>query len=48
MLIFHFIATPGYTDFIVEKREGEIILHINNFSIDQIEIPEKTLVRFEK
>ena len=32
----------------VEKREGEITLQINNFNIDQIEIPEKTLVRFEK
>ncbi|TXC92703.1 hypothetical protein FS935_00385 [Metabacillus litoralis] len=31
-----------------EKREGEITLLINNFDIDQIEIPEKTLVRFEK
>lgn len=32
----------------VEKREGEITLQINNFDIDEIEIPEKTLVRFEK
>jgi hypothetical protein len=32
----------------VEKRVGEITLQINNFNIDQIEIPEKTLVRFEK
>ena len=31
-----------------EKRDGEITLQINNFDIDQIEIPEKTLVRFEK
>ena len=31
-----------------EKREGEITLQINNFDVDQIEIPEKTLVRFEK
>ena len=31
-----------------EKREGEITLQINNFDINQIEIPEKTLVRFEK
>lgn len=31
-----------------ESREGEITLQINNFNIDQIEIPEKTLVRFEK
>jgi hypothetical protein len=31
-----------------EKREGEITLRINNFDIEKIEIPEKTLVRFEK
>ena len=31
-----------------EEREGEIILQINNFDINLIEIPEKTLVRFEK
>ena len=31
-----------------EEREGEITLQINNFDVDQIEIPEKTLVRFEK
>ena len=31
-----------------EKREGEITLQINNFEIDQIKIPEKTLVRLEK
>ncbi|MBP3953104.1 hypothetical protein [Bacillus suaedae] len=31
-----------------EKREGELSLHINNFDIDLIKIPEKTLVRFEK
>ena len=31
-----------------EKREGELTLQINNFDIEQIEIPEKTLVRFEK
>ncbi|WP_330501679.1 hypothetical protein V2I71_22580 [Peribacillus frigoritolerans] len=31
-----------------DKREGEITLQINNFDIDQIEIPEKTLARFEK
>lgn len=31
-----------------EKRDGEHTLQINNFEIDQIEIPEKTLVRFEK
>ncbi|MGG4265884.1 hypothetical protein [Peribacillus simplex] len=31
-----------------DKREGEIILRINNLDIEQIKIPEKTLVRFEK
>ncbi|WP_364281991.1 hypothetical protein [Peribacillus frigoritolerans] len=31
-----------------EKRDGELTLQINNFDIDQIEIPEKTLARFEK
>ena len=31
-----------------DNREGEIILQINSFDIKQIEIPEKTLVRFEK
>ncbi|WP_260284826.1 hypothetical protein [Peribacillus aracenensis] len=31
-----------------DKREGEITLRINNFDIEQIEMPEKTLVRFEK
>lgn len=31
-----------------EKREGEITLQINNFDIDQIETPEKTLVKIEK
>jgi hypothetical protein len=31
-----------------DKREGEITFQINNFDIDHIEIPEKTLVRFEK
>jgi hypothetical protein len=31
-----------------EKRNGELTLQINNFEIDQIDIPEKTLVRFEK
>ncbi|MBO1511084.1 hypothetical protein [Metabacillus bambusae] len=31
-----------------EEREGEITLQMNNFDIDQIEIPEKTLVIFEK
>ncbi|GAA3321006.1 hypothetical protein GCM10020331_034300 [Ectobacillus funiculus] len=31
-----------------EKREGEITLQINNFDIDKIEMPERTLVRFEK
>ncbi|MCM3599074.1 hypothetical protein M4D55_25390 [Metabacillus idriensis] len=31
-----------------DKREGELTLKINSFDIDQIEIPTKTLVRFEK
>ena len=31
-----------------EKREGEITLQLNNFDIERIEFPEKTLVRFEK
>lgn len=31
-----------------ESREGEKTLQINNFDIDQIDIPAKTLVRFEK
>jgi hypothetical protein len=31
-----------------DKREGELTLQINNFDINQIEIPEKTLVRFKK
>lgn len=31
-----------------EKREGEITLPISNFDIEKIELPEKTLVRFEK
>lgn len=31
-----------------DKREGEITLRINNFDIEQIKMPEKTLVRFEK
>lgn len=30
-----------------EKREGKLTLQINNFDIEQIEIPDKTLVRFE-
>lgn len=30
------------------KREGEITLEINCFNINQIQIPEKTLVRIEK
>lgn len=30
-----------------EKREGEITLRLNNFDIEQVKIPEKTLVRFE-
>jgi hypothetical protein len=31
-----------------EEREGKITIKINNFDVDKIEIPEKTLVRFEK
>ncbi|MDK8643770.1 hypothetical protein ACQRXC_27405 (plasmid) [Niallia taxi] len=31
-----------------DKREGETTLQINDFDINQINIPEKTLVRFEK
>ncbi|MDQ8739374.1 hypothetical protein [Paenibacillus sp. LHD-38] len=31
-----------------EKREGEKVLQIINFDIEQIEIPEKTLVRIVK
>ena len=31
-----------------DNREGKITMRINNFDIDQIEIPEKTLVRVEK
>jgi len=31
-----------------DNRESEITLQINNFDINQINIPEKTLVRFEK
>ena len=31
-----------------DKRDGEITLQINNFDIDQIKVPEKTLVRFKK
>ncbi|MEF2094589.1 hypothetical protein V3595_07920 [Bacillus sp. CFBP9009] len=31
-----------------EKRDSEMTLRINNFDIDEIKIPEKTLVRFEK
>ncbi|MFB5089610.1 hypothetical protein PGC35_20910 [Psychrobacillus sp. PGGUH221] len=31
-----------------DKREGEITLRINNFDIEQIKMPEKMLVRFEK
>lgn len=30
------------------KREGDITLTINDFDINQIEIPEQTLVRFVK
>lgn len=31
-----------------DKREGEQVLQINNFDINRIEIPEKTLVRIIK
>jgi len=31
-----------------EKQEGEITLRINGFDIDQVEMPEKTIVRVEK
>lgn len=31
-----------------EKREGEITLPISNYDFEKIELPEKTLVRFEK
>lgn len=31
-----------------DKREGMITLKMNNFDVNQIEIPEKTLVRIEK
>ena len=31
-----------------DKREGELTLLLNNFDIDNIEMPEKTLVRFVK
>lgn len=31
-----------------EKQEGAITLQINYFAIDEINISEKTLVRFEK
>jgi len=31
-----------------EKRDGEQTLQLNNYVIDKISIPEKTLVRFEK
>jgi hypothetical protein len=31
-----------------DTRKGEITLQIDNFNIDQIKIPEKTLVRFKK
>lgn len=32
----------------VEKRYDELTIQLNNFDINQIEIGEKTLVRFEK
>ena len=31
-----------------DKREGKLILQLNNFDIDKIEMPEKTLIRFVK
>ncbi|KQL33734.1 hypothetical protein AN959_16400 [Psychrobacillus sp. FJAT-21963] len=31
-----------------DKREGEITLRINKFDVEQIKMPEKTLVKFEK
>lgn len=31
-----------------DSREGDLTLHLNHFDIDQIEISEKMLVRFEK
>ena len=31
-----------------DKRNGELTLQLNNFDIDNIEMPEKTLVRFVK
>jgi len=31
-----------------DNRDGELVVQMNNFNIDQIEIPEKMLVRFEK
>lgn len=31
-----------------DKRDGEMTLQINHFDIEQIRLPEKTLVRIEK
>lgn len=31
-----------------DKREGEITLQMNDFDIDRIQLPEKTLIRLEK
>lgn len=31
-----------------DERSSNLILQLNEFDIDQIEMPEKTLVRFEK
>lgn len=31
-----------------DKREGEMILQLQYFDVDQLELPEKTLVRIEK
>ncbi|WJY29046.1 MULTISPECIES: hypothetical protein [Sporosarcina] len=31
-----------------DKREGEVTLPLNNFDMDRIRMPEKTLVRFVK
>lgn len=41
----------NYTCWICEesdKRSSHLILQLNEFDIDQIEIPEKTLIRFDK
>lgn len=31
-----------------DKREGEITLQMNDFDVERIRLPEKTLIRFEK